>query len=186
MNGEILSSVPARSLSTAELVQDIPTFDETELARFRALNVADEGEDVLALETRLAELGYLDSEIEPGTVYSEATEAAVRNFQKINSLEETGTADPWTQALLFSLYALDSEGNAAQTAGTPAVPQPTEQPSETQASTAGAYIGNKNTKKFHRSDCSSVTQMKDSNKVPFDTREEAINQGYEPCKVCNP
>ncbi|MCI6795717.1 MAG: hypothetical protein MR581_07085 [Lachnospiraceae bacterium] len=40
--------------------------------------------------------------------------------------------------------------------------------------------------KFHRADCSSVGQMNDSNKVPFSSREEAINAGYEPCKRCNP
>lgn len=49
-----------------------------------------------------------------------------------------------------------------------------------------SYIGNKNTKKLHYADCSSVNDMKDTNKVEFYTRDEPINQGYVPCKRCNP
>lgn len=49
-----------------------------------------------------------------------------------------------------------------------------------------AYIGNKNTKKFHHSYCGSVKQMKDKNKVPINSREQAISQGYDPCGNCNP
>ena len=48
------------------------------------------------------------------------------------------------------------------------------------------YIGNKNSKKLHYAECSSVDDMKEKNKVEFYSRDEAINQGYEPCKRCNP
>lgn len=49
------------------------------------------------------------------------------------------------------------------------------------------YILNTNTKKFHRPDCSSVKQMKDSNKEEYEgTREEVIEKGYDPCKKCHP
>lgn len=49
-----------------------------------------------------------------------------------------------------------------------------------------AYIGNKNTKKFHRAGCSSVGMMSDSNKVGFQSRSAAVSAGYAPCKNCNP
>ena len=50
-----------------------------------------------------------------------------------------------------------------------------------------AYIANTNTKKFHYPDCSSVKDMKESNKLYFTgTRDELIEQGYQPCKRCNP
>lgn len=49
-----------------------------------------------------------------------------------------------------------------------------------------AYIGNLRSHKFHEDYCSSVYQMKDRNKIYFDTRDEAINAGYVPCKRCNP
>lgn len=54
------------------------------------------------------------------------------------------------------------------------------------AGVADAYIGNCHSYKFHEDYCSSVYQMKDRNKVYFDTRDEAINAGYVPCKRCNP
>lgn len=49
------------------------------------------------------------------------------------------------------------------------------------------YVANRNTKKFHYPSCSSIKQMKESNRWDFHgTREELINSGYEPCKKCNP
>ena len=48
------------------------------------------------------------------------------------------------------------------------------------------YIGNKNSKKLHRADCSGAKDMNEKNKVVFETKEEAINQGYSECKTCNP
>lgn len=49
------------------------------------------------------------------------------------------------------------------------------------------YVANKNTRKFHYPDCSSVKQMKESNKLYFNgTRDELISKGYVPCKKCNP
>ena len=49
------------------------------------------------------------------------------------------------------------------------------------------YILNTNTKKFHYPSCSSVDQMKESNKQVYTgSREDIINQGYDPCKRCNP
>ncbi|NLM18446.1 MAG: MBL fold metallo-hydrolase [Clostridiaceae bacterium] len=48
------------------------------------------------------------------------------------------------------------------------------------------YVGNANTGKFHHSYCSSLDQMNPNNKVPFFDRNIAIEQGYVPCKRCNP
>lgn len=51
----------------------------------------------------------------------------------------------------------------------------------------GDYILNANTKKFHRPTCASVKRMSDANKiVSTESREVLIEQGYEPCKNCNP
>lgn len=54
------------------------------------------------------------------------------------------------------------------------------------SSDAGTYIGNSNSHKFHVPTCKSVGKMSEKNKVTFSSRDEAINQGYQPCKVCNP
>lgn len=47
-----------------------------------------------------------------------------------------------------------------------------------------AYIGNLNSKKFHRPDCGSLPE--EQNAVYFATREEALAQGYEACGRCHP
>ena len=51
---------------------------------------------------------------------------------------------------------------------------------------ASNYIGNANSKKFHYADCAAVGKMNPANKVPFNTRDEAVTAGYVPCKRCNP
>ena len=49
------------------------------------------------------------------------------------------------------------------------------------------YILNASSHKFHKPDCESVESMAEHNKKAFyGTRDEAIAQGYDPCKRCNP
>ena len=49
------------------------------------------------------------------------------------------------------------------------------------------YVLNTKSMKFHDSSCSSVDDIKESNKAYFTgTREELIEEGYSPCKRCNP
>ena len=49
------------------------------------------------------------------------------------------------------------------------------------------YIGNSNSKKFHYPYCNSAGQIKEKNKVLlYGSRDDAISQGYSPCKICNP
>lgn len=50
----------------------------------------------------------------------------------------------------------------------------------------GSYIGNRNTKKFHYPDCSSVGQMNPENKVLLSSRDQAIAGGFVPCGNCRP
>ena len=52
--------------------------------------------------------------------------------------------------------------------------------------TEGEYCVNKNSKVFHKPTCSSVSKMKDENKVLIKTKSEAVSKGYTACKVCNP
>lgn len=67
----------------------------------------------------------------------------------------------------------------------PSEPEPELEPEPAPVGTE--YIGNKNTKKFHETWCSSVDKMKESNKYYYTgTREGIINKGYVPCKNCDP
>lgn len=51
-------------------------------------------------------------------------------------------------------------------------------------STGTVYIGNSETKVFHRSSCSYLPAAE--NQVAFSTRNAAIGEGYTPCGHCNP
>ena len=49
------------------------------------------------------------------------------------------------------------------------------------------YVLNIKSMKFHTPECSGGKSIKDENKqVVTCPREELIQQGYEPCKSCNP
>lgn len=48
------------------------------------------------------------------------------------------------------------------------------------------YIANSNTHKFHYSSCRYADDIAPRNRVGYNSREEAIADGYVPCKVCNP
>lgn len=91
----------------------------------------------------------------------------------------------------FRTLGKSDTGNAAQ----PEAPQDT----ETAASSgydegsvsedldiSDGYILNTNSKKIHLSDCSAVDNMSDSNKAYTDDYDQAISEGYTPCKICNP
>jgi len=49
---------------------------------------------------------------------------------------------------------------------------------------SSVYIGNKNTKVFHRDTCSSLPASK--NRVEFTTSDDAVNAGYKACQNCRP
>ena len=98
----------------AEIKNEIPfTYTEEELAQYHTLNVGDRNADVLALRKRLYELGYYAKPNE-NALYTESTADVVRMFQQDCGLEETDTADPYTQALLFDDRMLAREGSAQE------------------------------------------------------------------------
>lgn len=49
---------------------------------------------------------------------------------------------------------------------------------------AADYLGNPNSMKFHHANCRTIKHPE--NFVPFDSRDEAIAEGYAPCRVCKP
>lgn len=53
--------------------------------------------------------------------------------------------------------------------------------------TKQTYVVNLNTKKFHKQNCRSVSSMSEKNKKTYKgKRSSLINNGYLPCKICNP
>ena len=64
-------------------------------------------------------------------------------------------------------------------------------PAESETTAGGdeesRYVLNTNSKKFHLPDCSGVANMSPSNRQDYTgTRQSLLDQGYEPCGICNP
>lgn len=55
---------------------------------------------------------------------------------------------------------------------------------DTTPTQSSQYIGNKNTKKFHKPSCNSLPATK--NQVYFSSRDKAVSSGYVACKRCKP
>ena len=49
-----------------------------------------------------------------------------------------------------------------------------------------SYMGSARSKKFHELSCEWGKKISEKNKVIFNSRQEAINSEYVPCKACNP
>ena len=54
------------------------------------------------------------------------------------------------------------------------------------SSSESSYIASANSHKFHYPSCRWSKKIYEKNKITFKTRNDAISQGYEPCKVCQP
>lgn len=90
--------------------------------------------------------------------------------------------------------ASDTSGSSDTSSNTQAAPSgssdaKTSGDSSSSASTAEqqTYILNKRSHKFHRPECDSVQSMSPSNKEEFTgLRQTLIDEGYTPCRSCNP
>ncbi len=49
-----------------------------------------------------------------------------------------------------------------------------------------AYVGNKNTKKYHLVACTWAQKIAPRNRIEFSTVDEAEKAAFIPCKVCRP
>jgi phosphatidylserine/phosphatidylglycerophosphate/cardiolipin synthase-like enzyme len=58
--------------------------------------------------------------------------------------------------------------------------------SDREATLTQGYVASKNSTVFHTPDCKWAQRIKEENKIWFKTREEALDKGYKPCKVCKP
>lgn len=81
---------------------------EIQIFHYTDLKLNDNSESVRNLQSRLMELGYLDSD-EPGTLYNEATAAAVAMFQRTLNTDTDGIASADMQTSLFSDVAVTYE-----------------------------------------------------------------------------
>lgn len=88
-------------------VDETPYVERADYVERKAVQRGDKGENALAVQTRLIELGYLGGTADGD--FGKKSEAAVKIFQKANRLEETGIADSITQYVMYSEEAIDKE-----------------------------------------------------------------------------
>lgn len=98
---------------------------------------------------------------------------------KIYRTDELGTIIVKSDGLNITIDKISTAYSPGQIKEEPTIIAPSENNNT-------SYIGNSNSLKFHYQSCSSVKSISVQNKVFFNSRVEAINQGYLPCKICNP
>ena len=124
------------------------------------------------IQARLIRLGDYAGPLD--NVLNEESIAALKVFQARNGLAADGVATPELQRALLAEGALDAAGEPV-----PAFDPDADWPE-------GVCIGNRNSHRFHRPECPSVDEMKESNKIALLSREGAMESGYAPCQRCLP
>ncbi len=100
----------SRALATEseEPIQSAEPTQGVQVSQYTPLREADNYPSVQKLQSRLMELGYLDSD-EPSTIYNAATSAAVALFQRTLNFEMDGVANSELQEALFDSEAASYE-----------------------------------------------------------------------------
>ena len=112
-----------------------------------------------------------------------AVEPTVKSTTKPTESMGTEEATPSASA---ALSEKPKETETVQKTEEPVISEEA-QKTETPEEKGREYILNTNTGKFHYPSCSSVKDIKESNKKVFNgTRDEVIDEGYEPCGKCHP
>ena len=84
-------------------------------------------------------------------------------------------------------YASGGGSSKSSSASVSVAPVVTPTPSKnSQQNNNNQYEGNSSTHKFHLISCRYAKEISSGHAVSFKTRDEAIKQGYVPCKVCKP
>lgn len=122
-------------------------------------------------------LAYIIVTSSPQDVAQKATTTLYQATAQISATEKPTarpTAKPTTRPTFAPSTSMSLSRLSSQATATPKPAQKT-------------YILNKNTKVFHKPTCSSVNQMKESNKRTYTgTRQQVIDMGYKPCGRCHP
>lgn len=109
--GQLPSGAVTTELQTMLQREYAPPFD-TLGSQYSNLIEGASGDEVLRMQSRLIELGFAAGT--PNGEYGAATTAAIRLFQNRNGMEETGIATNYVQAVLFSSFALNIDGETMQ------------------------------------------------------------------------
>ncbi len=104
VNGLAVDGIAGKDTQTKLYSVSARPYDSSTPTLYPVLVRGDRGSAVTRLQQRLRELGYYTISVDG--IYGVGTQSAVRAFQRINNLTQTGTADSYTQEVLFSAAAL--------------------------------------------------------------------------------
>ena len=144
-------------------------------------------EAVIEVQSALNEFG-LDCGTPDGKA-GQKTYAAIGQYKVIRNLGENNTLDDELITYLRVRPSIERalEEKASAAAAEAAAAVAVAQASGNETNSSPTYIGNLNSKKFHKPGCPSVEKMNESNKRFFyGSREEVIAAGYDPCGNCHP
>ena len=99
MTSEDVLEISSENDTSSEASASSEETEETH--NYKQLKKGDRNENVLKMQNRLCELGYLSATSCTG-YYGDYTVKKVKQFQKAAGLKETGTADPVTLERLYS------------------------------------------------------------------------------------
>lgn len=135
---QLISFGSSPTVDVVVTMSPTPRPTPTPAPSFKALAKGDRGEEVTALQERLAKFGYDVGTIDG--IYGNKTAAAVSAFQQNASLKPTGNADSSTLGLLFSTvaygYPADPPASPTPTPTIRPTPVPTRKPTATPKPTA--------------------------------------------------
>ena len=95
-------TIPANTDGTAEQPADASTVDAAGVPTFTAeVKAGDDGEIISAIQSRLMDLGYMDSD-EPTLHFGPLTQSALKSFQRHNGLGEDGICGQETYDALMN------------------------------------------------------------------------------------
>ena len=92
---------------------------------YTPLSNGDKGDEVLELQNRLYELGYLNDDRDGA--FGGKTQTALKKFQERMGLDASGIADQQTQSMLYSDSALYAEGAVTPSPAPTATPEPVQE-----------------------------------------------------------
>ncbi len=140
-------------------------FDETAPEITESTSDETTSEILSNIETNADTVDETFSQAESATETTAQAESATETTAQVESVPET-SAETTTQA--------------------ESVPETLAETTAKAESAEVKYVLNTNSKKFHLPDCSSAKRISQENYGTVSSREEAIADGYSPCKICNP
>lgn len=176
----------------AEVAAENETVANGQTLKSDVLKVGHHGSDTSTTQGFLNAVDpkYAVIQVGQGNKYGHPTQGTLQKLQakgiEIYRNDLNGNVIATSDGENITFNTKPSEQQSQAKAPVPIVPPvPVEGSVESSSETSEEkYIGNKNSNIFHKPTCSSLP--KESNRVYFTSKDEAINAGHRGCKRCNP